>query len=537
MKTPRTDAYLALKADSEKVKRLSLRRLFDDAPKRAEQLSIQLKGIFFDYSKNHLTPETLELFTQFAKACNLPEEIDRLFSGKQVNNTEKRPALHTALRHQGTATTAEQQVVTDTLKKMRLCVEKIHAHEWLGHSKKPIKTVINIGIGGSDLGPRMVTQALSAYQEWQGKVAFVANIDGADLSDVLLNTDPETTLFIAASKSFTTSETLANTLAAREWLTNNGCPESALTNHFIAITSNISAAQAMGISIENIFPMWDWVGGRYSLWSAIGLPIAIAIGMDNFNDLLSGANMMDEHYQNTPIKNNMPAMAGLCEFWYNQFWGAQSHAILAYAQRLNRLPAYLQQLDMESLGKSVSRDGVAINYPTGAIIWGTEGSNGQHSFHQLLHQGKHIIPVDFILINQAMSDLDQHHQYLQACCISQSQALLQGKTLADAVKELEEQGMNQEDVNRLAPHKVVPGNKPSNTIILGQLDPHHLGALLAFYEHKVHTHSVLLDINPFDQWGVELGKQLSTPVFEALDQGKVDETWDSSTKNLIAKLT
>jgi len=537
MTTLRTDAFLALKADSEKLKHVPLRRLFDENPQRAEQFSIQLEGLFFDYSKNHLTSKTIELFKRFANACCLPEEIDNLFLGKYVNNTEQRPALHTALRHQGDATTTEQELATGTLIKMQSCVKKIHAQEWLGYSQQPINTVVNIGIGGSDLGPRMVTQALSAYQTWQGHVEFVANIDGADLSDVLLGANPETTLFITASKSFTTPETLANTAAAKAWLVDSGCETGMLEHHFIAITANVPAAQAIGVSAENIFPIWDWVGGRYSLWSAIGLPVAISIGMDNFTDLLSGANMMDEHYRHTPIENNVPIMAGLCEFWYNQFWGVQSHAVLPYAQRLTRLPAYLQQLDMESLGKSVTRDGVNIDYPTGTVAWGTEGSNGQHSFHQLLHQGKHIIPVDFILVSQSMSHLDKHHQYLQACCISQSQALLQGKTLHEATKELEALGVSPKEVLRLAPHKVVVGNKPSNTIILRQLNPRNLGALLAFYEHKVHTQSVLLDINPFDQWGVELGKQLATPILEALESGQTDHRWDGSTQYLISKLS
>lgn len=532
----RQAAYDQLSIEYDKVKHLSLRRLFEDNKQRATSFSLTMEGLHFDYSKNHLTEKTLELLLQFAHRCKLPHAIDDLFSGKHVNNTEGRPALHSVLRLQGKPTDPKQQAVSDTLNKMQQCVEKLHTQQWLGYSQKPINTVVNIGIGGSDLGPRMVTEALSGHQQWSGKVRFVANIDGADLTDRLADLDPETTLFISASKSFTTSETLTNTLSAKEWLLQQGCPEASIAQHFIAITTNTSAAARIGISEDNILTLWDWVGGRYSLWSAIGLPIAISIGMDKFRELLAGAHVMDEHYRHTPLEENMPVIAGLCGFWYSQYWGAQSYAVLPYAQRLTRLPAYLQQLDMESLGKSTSRDGVPISYPTGSIVWGTEGSNGQHSYHQLLHQGQHIIPVDFLLIKQAMSPLDKQHLQLQACCISQSQALLQGKTLADAKKELAQQGLSPKEIEKLAPHKVVQGNRPSNTLIVDELTPYNLGQLLAFYEHKVHVQSVLLNINAFDQWGVELGKQLAKPIVNALETGISDHRWDSSTRQLIEKI-
>jgi glucose-6-phosphate isomerase len=536
MNPSNTKSYPALRANYEELKTYSLRRLFEEDSLRAKHFSTELDGVYFDYSKNHLGAKTLELLCNLANECGLPEAIHGLLSGAQVNNTENRPALHTTLRHQGKSTTDEQQAAINTRKKMRRYVTQIHSNEWLGYTQKPITTVINIGIGGSDLGPRMVTQALSGHKTWAGEVRFVANIDGADISDVLSTSTPETTLFITASKSFTTAETLTNTLTAKNWLLAAGCKEEELSNHFIAITTNIDAAKAIGISENNILPLWDWVGGRYSLWSAIGLPIAISIGMDGFEELLAGANAMDEHYRDTELSHNMPVIAAFCSFWYSQFWNTQSHAVLPYAQRLSRLPAYLQQLDMESLGKSITKDGAAIDYPTGNIIWGTEGSNGQHSFHQLLHQGTHTIPADFILINQSMSPLTQQHIELLACGISQSQALLQGKTLKDATKELQAQGMSLEGIQRLAAHKVVPGNKPSNTIILDSLNPKNLGALLAFYEHKVHALGVLLDINPFDQWGVELGKQLAKPIAESLRKKKVDSKWDSSTRSLIEKL-
>ncbi|MGS2717996.1 glucose-6-phosphate isomerase [Eionea flava] len=536
MKLSRQAAYKQLSSEHSKVQGLSLRRLFEENNQRAEQFSLELEGIYFDFSKNHLISNTLKQLTQFAHACELPKAIEALFSGECVNNTEARPALHTALRFQGNPSSAEQNAVHATLIKMQSCVDKLHQQQWLGHTHKPINTIVNIGIGGSDLGPRMVTEALSEHKQWLGKVKFVANIDGADLSDTLAEIDPATTLFITASKSFTTTETLTNTLSAKQWIVDSGCSDTALAQHFIAITANTAAAIDMGLSEENIFNMWDWVGGRYSLWSAIGLPIAISIGMDKFRELLAGAHAMDEHYRQAPIEKNMPAVAALCGFWYSQFWDSQSYAILPYAQRLARLPAFLQQLDMESLGKSTSRNGEPLTYSTGSIVWGTEGSNGQHSYHQLLHQGQHTIPVDFILVKQSMSPHDKQHQQLLACGISQSQALLQGKTLTDAKRELRQQGLEEEGINRLAPHKVVAGNKPSNTLILEALTPYNLGSLLAFYEHKVHAQSILLNINAFDQWGVELGKQLAKPIAHALETGLSDETWDSSTQQLINKL-
>lgn len=536
MKLSRKAAYQQLTHEYSKAQSLSLRRLFEEDKQRAEHFSLALEGIYLDFSKNHISNNTLEKLMQFAHACELPKAIESLFSGECVNNTEARPALHTALRFQGNPISTEQKAAQTTLIKMQSCVGKLHQQRWLGHTQKPINTIVNIGIGGSDLGPRMVTEALSGHKQWGGKIKFVANIDGADLHDTLAELDPETTLFITASKSFTTTETLTNTLAAKQWIVDNGCPETALAQHFIAITANTAAAIDMGLSEENIFDMWDWVGGRYSLWSAIGLPIAIAIGMDKFRELLAGAHAMDEHYRQAPMGKNMPIVAGLCGFWYSQCWNSQSYAILPYAQRLARLPAYLQQLDMESLGKGTSRHGEPLNYPTGSIVWGTEGSNGQHSYHQLLHQGQHTIPVDFVLVKQAMSIHDKQHQQLLACGISQAQALLQGKTLTDARRELRQQGLEEDSIDDLAPHKVVPGNKPSNTIILEALTPYNLGTLLAFYEHKVHAQSILLNVNAFDQWGVELGKQLAKPIAQALDTGIANEKWDSSTRQLINRL-
>jgi glucose-6-phosphate isomerase len=528
--------YLALEQHQRKIKLHSLHRLFEEDELRADRFTLKTEEIYFDFSKNHINHDTLRLLCEFAEQQKLPQMIQSLFNGEHVNNTEDRPALHTALRFQGTPSTKEQQLSAEVRNKMALCVEKIHTHQWLGFTGKPITTVVNIGIGGSDLGSRMVVQALPDHHK-NIDVKFIANIDGADLSDTLSAINPETTLFIIASKTFSTLETIENALSAKHWLTAHNCKEDQLAKHFIAVSMNTDAAKLFGVDENNIFPIWDWVGGRYSLWSAIGLPIAIALGMNNYQQLLEGANAMDSHYRNTPLLNNLPVIAGLITFWYGQFWQTKAHAILPYAQRLHRLPAYLQQLDMESLGKSVSSQGKSLTHPTGGIIWGAEGTNGQHSFHQLLHQGTELIPADFIAIKKPMSPLDNHHQLLQACCISQSQALLKGKSLADAEQELRDQGLSEAEIKTLAPHKVVAGNKPSNTLVLEALTPKNLGALIAFYEHKVYTLGVLLDINPFDQWGVELGKQLGTPIHNALSGDDINIRWDSSTKALIKLLS
>jgi glucose-6-phosphate isomerase len=418
---------------------------------------------------------------------------------------------------------------------MRRFVEQVHSKSWSGFSGEPIRHVVNIGIGGSDLGPRMVMEALRPWNKKELSVHFVANIDGADLSDTLATLPAENTLFIVASKSFSTLETRQNALSARQWMLDAGCREDQLAQHFVAVSSNIVAAQDFGIAAENIFPMWSWVGGRYSLWSAIGLPIALGCGFDVYEQLLAGAHSMDRHFAEAPLSENLPVLMALIHFWYRQCWHTSSQVALPYAQRLAKFPAWLQQLDMESLGKGVDRSGHHLNYPTGSVIWGTEGSNGQHSFHQLLHQGTDMIPADFIAVRQPTSELEEQHRWLLACCISQSQALLQGKSQQEAREELEAQGYTHREAHALAPHKAVPGNRPSNTLIVDKLDPCHLGALLALYEHKVFTMGCLLGINPFDQWGVELGKLLGNAVHDAIGKEAPTE-WDGSSRELLARL-
>lgn len=517
----------------------TLGELFQQDPQRAENFSLDVGPLFLDYSKAHINEETFHHFLKLANDCDMQSRIGALLTGAQVNNTEARPAWHSALRQQansGIDSTRVQPDIDAAKQKMASFVEKLHTKKWSGHSGKVITDVVNIGIGGSDLGPRMVAKALSDYHQPQISVHFVANIDGAEIHHLLKNLNPETTLFIIASKSFTTLETLENARTAREWIKNGGCEDQSLKQHFVAISTNIQKAAQFGIDEKNIFPLWDWVGGRYSLWSAIGLPIAIAIGWKGFEALLDGAAAMDEHFYSADLRHNMPVIMAFITFWYSQCWGAKSQAVLPYCHQLQRFPDFLQQLDMESLGKSVNRQGQAVDYATGIAIWGTEESNGQHSFHQLLHQGTQMIPVDFISTLKPNHPHKHQHQQLLASCLSQSQALLEGKSLKTARKELLNEGKSAKDIEQLAPHKVIAGDRPSNTLLLDQLTPHALGHLIALYEHKVYALSLLLNINAFDQWGVELGKQLGTTLAEALDRGHVPEQWDSSTRQLAKRI-
>ncbi len=517
----------------------SLKELFQQDSQRAERLSLEVGPLFLDYSKSHLTEDTLQLLTRLAEDCDLPERIQALLEGQTVNNTEERPAWHSALRQNADSSippTSVQTKIDAAKQQMASFVKKLHRQKWLGHSGKIITDVVNIGIGGSDLGPRMVCKALSDFHQPLTKVHFVANIDGAEIHQLLKLLNPETTLFIIASKSFSTLETLENAKTARKWMRNSGCANNQLKQHFVAISTNIKKATKFGIDEKNIFPMWDWVGGRYSLWSAIGLPIAIAIGWQGFEELLEGAAAMDEHFYQAPPNQNMPVILALITFWYSQCWGAKSQAVLPYCHQLQRFPDFLQQLDMESLGKAVNRDGQPIDYSTGIAVWGTEESNGQHSFHQLFHQGTQMIPVDFISSLLPNHPHNHQHQQLLACCLSQSQALLEGKTLKVARQELLEAGKTPAQADLLAPHKVIRGDRPSNTLLLDQLTPYALGHLIALYEHKVYALSVLLNINAFDQWGVELGKQLGTGIAEALEQGHLPGRWDSSTRQLAQRI-
>lgn len=526
-----------VQAHAQAWQKRTLKDAFDADRNRAARYSVGAAGLELDFSKNHIDDETLQLLMGVADQANLKAAIKKLLRGDHVNNTEDRPALHSALRFQGKPQTAEHQEVKATLDKMAKLIKSVHSGEWKGYKGEKITDVVNIGIGGSDLGPRMITKALTPFHTGDVKVHFVANIDGAEIHDLTRGLNPSTTLFLVASKSFSTLETLENSLTARKWMLDNGCAQDQLAKHFVAISSKVEKAVEFGIAAENVYPIWDWVGGRYSLWSAIGMPIAFAIGMDNFNKLRAGAAAMDDHFAEAPLERNIPALMVLLMFWYSSCLGTDTQAILPYAYHLQLLPAYLQQLEMESNGKSVTKSGERVDYQTGSIVWGTEGTNGQHSFHQLLHQGTTMVPIDFIATLQAHHPLDHQHKFLFANCVAQSQALMTGRDQATSEAEMRAQGMSDEQIAELAPHKVHPGNRPSNTILMDKLTPETLGALIAAYEHKVYTLGVLWNINSFDQWGVELGKLLGTHVATAIDTTDIPSDWDSSTQTLVKKFT
>ena len=523
----------------------TINELFQQDPNRASAFSVRCGEVFLDFSKSHLTQDLLSLFTDVASEAQLQNKIDALFTGQKVNNTEARAALHTLLR---TSKNSSLYSLPDPIKEyqeqifqchnqMKQITDDIHQHHWLGYTGKPITHIINIGIGGSDLGPRMVCEALADYKIDSLSVRFVANVDAAEFIRKTENLSPETTLLIIASKTFTTLETITNAKLARQWLLDSGCEASELKHHFIATTTNIEQAIEFGIAPGNILPMWDWVGGRYSLWSAIGLPIALTVGWDNFMELLSGAEEMDQHFATTEPAKNMPVIMAFTTLWYSQVWQVNNQAVLPYSHNLRSFPMFLQQLDMESLGKSVNRNGDKLDHHSGISLWGTEESNAQHSFHQLLIQGSYLIPIDFIAVIKPQHNNLKQHQLLLSSCLSQSQAMMQGKDLQTSKNEWVNKGVIGEEAENMAKHTTIAGNKASNTILLQQLSPRSLGSLIALYEHKVFTLGVLLDINPFDQWSVELGKQLGGQVNQALSDGNQPAHWDSSTKQLAQMIS
>lgn len=516
----------------------SMRDAFATDPQRFERFSMATCGLLLDYSKNLIDETTHRLLVKLAREAGLQDAIDALFDGALVNASESRPALHTALRRPiGESVEVDgvdvMPLIHRVLGQMTDLVGRIHNNLWRGYSEKPITDVVNIGIGGSFLGPQLVSEALLPFTQNGVRCHYLANIDGSEFHELAAKLNAETTLFIVSSKSFGTLETLKNAQAARNWYLARGGTEELLYRHFIAVTSNKEAAVAFGIREENIFPMWDWVGGRYSLWSAIGLPIALAIGMSNFKELLSGAYGMDVHFRTAQFEENMPVLLALLGVWYGNFWGAQSHAILPYDHYLRNITKHLQQLDMESNGKRVRQDGSPVTSSTGPVIWGGVGCNGQHAYHQLLHQGTELIPADFIVPVVSYNPVADHHQWLYANCLSQSQALMLGKCRKEAETELRAKGLDEAEVQRLAPHKVIPGNRPSNTLALERVSPRRLGALVAMYEHKVFVQSVLWGINAFDQWGVELGKELGKGVYQRLTGWDQPPAEDASTQGLI----
>ena len=531
-------AWQALKLHRAGMQNFSMRDAFNSNPKRFEEFTLSSCGLFLDYSKNLINNETRDLLVNLANEVDLKGAIKSLFGGEIVNASEGRPALHTALRRPVADKLSVNGVnimpeVHKVLNQMTELVGRIHDGLWRGYTEKPITDIVNIGIGGSFLGPELVSEALLSYAQKGVRCHYLANIDGSEFHELTAKLRAETTLFIVSSKSFNTLETLKNAQAARAWYLAQGGSEAELHRHFIAVSSNNAAAVAFGIREENIFPMWDWVGGRYSLWSAIGLPIALAIGMSNFKELLSGAYSMDQHFQTAPFEQNMPVLMAALGVWYGNFWGSQSHAILPYDHYLRNITKHLQQLDMESNGKSVRQDGTPVSTDTGPVIWGGVGCNGQHAYHQLLHQGTQLIPADFIVPIVSFNPVADHHQWLYANCLSQSQALMLGKTREEAEAELRDKGMSEEEVQKLAPHKVIPGNRPSNTLVVERISPRRLGALVALYEHKVFVQSVIWGINAFDQWGVELGKELGKGVYYRLTGSLEEPADDASTQGLI----
>ncbi len=534
-------AWKALEAHFKTMRSFDMRAAFREDDTRFDQLSLRCGNLLLDYSKNRVTPQTLQLLMQLAQESELDAMRNAMFSGERINFTEQRAVLHTALRApvrpplmvEGMDVERE---VAKVLKRMQRFVEAVHDGSWRGHTGKPIRNVVNIGIGGSDLGPAMVCHALDHHAVESVRVHFVSNLDPAHLSSTLAQLDPETTLFIVASKTFTTLETLANANSAKAWLLAALRSPAAVARHFVALSTNAQAVEAFGIDPENMFIFWDWVGGRYSLWSAIGLSIALQLGWGNFQALLAGAHAMDLHFREAPLEANMPVILGMLGIWYANFWNADTYGVFPYDQRLRLLVPFLQQLDMESNGKNVNRANKQVNYNTGPIVWGAPGTNGQHAFFELVHQGTRLIPTDFLVAAVNPTPLADQHEWLLANCLAQTEALLKGKPRAVAEAELIAQGMRREDARALAPHKVFPGNRPSNTLLYQKLDPHTLGMLIALYEHKVFVQGVIWQINSFDQWGVELGKQLAPPIRAALNPVRVIGEHDGSTQGLIADI-
>ncbi len=534
----RFPAWKKLKEHQKDMQRISMRYLFAEDANRFERFSLQAGGILLDYSKNRITALTVRLWLELAKEARLSDAIEAMFSGQKINRTEDRAVLHTALRNRDhTPVFVDgRDIMPDVdgvLARMRTFTDEVRNGNWLGYTGKRITDIVNIGIGGSDLGPVMVTQALKPYWHRDLRAHFVSNVDPSQMIDTLAEVDPETTLFIVASKTFTTPETLLNAHVARRWLIDQAGSEAAVVRHFVAVSTNTEKVQAFGIDKEHMFEFWDWVGGRYSIWSAVGLPVALMVGMDHFEDFLSGAHAMDQHFRTASPERNLPVIMGMLSLWHNDFWNAESQAIFPYDQYLARFPAYLQQLEMESNGKSVTFDGKTSRCQTGPVIWGEPGGNGQHAFFQLLHQGTRTVPADFLIAAESQRPVDRQHEVLQANCFAQTKALMLGKTRDEAKAELMRNGVTGKRLEMLLPHKVFPGNRPTTTLVYRKLDPYTLGALIALYEHKVFVQGAVWNINSFDQWGVELGKQLTGGIETDLADDKQITGHDSSTNGLI----
>ncbi|MBL1410491.1 glucose-6-phosphate isomerase [Sphingobacterium faecale] len=532
-----TQAYKYLADHFVSINDHTLKDLFASDPARFEKFSLRLEDILLDYSKNRIDERTMALLVQLAKECKLEDAIKAMFSGEKINVTEGREVLHTALRNQSENPVLVEgedvmPKVRSVLAHMKDFTDRILSGEWRGYTGLKITDVVNIGIGGSDLGPVMVTEALKSYKT-RLNMHFVSNVDGTHMAETLKGLNPETTLFLIASKTFTTQETMANAMSAKEWFLQSGAKQEDVAKHFAALSTNLSGVAAFGIDTANMFEFWDWVGGRYSLWSAIGLSIALGIGYENFEQLLEGAYVADEHFKNTEFERNIPVVLGLLGVWYNNFFDAESHAILPYDQYLHRFAAYFQQGDMESNGKYVDRNGDRVDYQTGPIIWGEPGTNGQHAFYQLIHQGTKLIPCDFIAPAVSHNPIGNHHQLLLSNFFAQTEALMNGKTEDEVFAELEKSGKSKSDIDALKSYKIFEGNRPTNSFLLKKITPRSLGTLIALYEHKIFVQGIIWNIYSFDQWGVELGKQLANTILPELKSEEQVNSHDSSTNGLI----
>ena len=534
-----TPIWQALSQHYEVIRDVHMRDMFASDSQRFERFSTTLNDILFDYSKNRVSPETMQLLTKLAEHCDVAGWIRRMFNGEAINHTENRAVFHAALRNRGNEPMSIDGVdvmpeIREELEKVKTMAEAIRRREWRGVRNQPITDVVNIGIGGSHLGPLMVTEALHPYRLHDLHIHYVNNVDENHINDTLENLNPETTFFIISSKTFTTQDTMVNAETAREWFMRHmGGRDEGIEKHFVAVTANVSKALKFGIAEDNIFRMWDWVGGRYSLWSAIGLSIVIAIGSEHFDALLQGGFEVDQHFRQAPLEQNIPVIMAMLGIWYNNFFDAQTIAILPYDQHLHRFPAYLQQADMESNGKCVDRDGQQVDYSTGPVLFGEIGIAGQHAFYQLLHQGSKLVPADFIAPISDYRCIARHHRALMSNVFAQTEALMQGKTDQQAREELQGTGMGSAAIEALLPYKVFPGNQPTNTFLFDTLDPRTLGSLIALYEHKIFVQGIIWNINSFDQWGVELGKQLASHILGELDDRDPVGSHDSSTNGLI----
>ncbi|MEJ2309940.1 MAG: glucose-6-phosphate isomerase [Gammaproteobacteria bacterium] len=522
------------------IEPLQMRDMFEEDPQRFDRFSLELGDLLFDFSKNRITGETVALLCKLAEAAGLARWRRMMFRGDKINNTEQRAVLHTALRNRsGIPVYVDGKdvmpEVNTEISRMAAFADSIRSGEWRGFTGKRITDVVNIGIGGSDLGPRMVCEALAPFILPGLRLHFLSNVDGVAAEEILQRLDPETTLFIVASKTFTTQETMTNAGTAREWFLSQSGDEAFIARHFVAVSTNSQAVSAFGIDTDNMFVFWDWVGGRFSLWSAIGLPIMIAIGKERFCELLDGAHAMDCHFMEAPFEQNMPVILALLGVWYHNYFGAESHAVLPYDHQLRSLPAYLQQLDMESNGKSVDRDGQPVQTTTSPILWGATGINGQHAFYQLLHQGSRLVPADFIATAETHSSLKRHHDIMMSNFFSQTEALMRGRTLAETCAAIADAGQDPEEAGHRVTHMIFEGNRPTNSLLMRKMNPFNLGMLIALYEHKIFVQGVIWNLNSFDQWGVELGKQLARTILSELDQAGSTTAHDSSTNNLISR--